>query len=77
MTIEYCVTCNYRPMAASLALKVKQEKTDIDMELRQSGEKGAFEVSLEGDLLFSKLKSNRFPSHEEILSLIKDKIGGR
>ena len=31
---------------------------------------GAFEVSLDGRLLFSKLAEGRFPTHEEIDALI-------
>ncbi len=36
---------------------------------------GAFEVKMEGHLLFSKLKERRFPDDAEVLDLIK-KISG-
>jgi len=35
------------------------------------GAKGAFEVLVDGKLVFSKLKENRFPEPYEIVPLIK------
>ena len=32
---------------------------------------GRFELSLDGKLLFSKLKEERFPTHEEIVGLLE------
>jgi selT/selW/selH-like putative selenoprotein len=32
------------------------------------GERGAFEVTVDGDLVFSKLAQGRFPEEEEIYS---------
>jgi selenoprotein W-related protein len=34
---------------------------------------GAFEVRKDGVLLFSKLKAGRFPNHQEVIDLIRDK----
>jgi len=33
---------------------------------------GAFEVTVDGRLLFSKLKLGRFPEYQEIPTLVKD-----
>lgn len=72
ISIEYCITCNYRPLAASLAIAVKK-KTGIDTMLIGSNDAGAFEVRIDGELIFSKLKLNRFPDHREILESVSKK----
>ncbi|MEE9613094.1 MAG: SelT/SelW/SelH family protein [Desulfatiglandales bacterium] len=67
------MTCNYRPMAASLAIVVKKE-TGIDTVLTGSTISGSFEVRLDGGLIFSKLQTNRFPDHSEIVEIIQRKV---
>jgi len=32
---------------------------------------GAFEVRVDGNLIFSKMKEGRFPEHHEIISAVK------
>ncbi len=59
-------------MAASLAMVVKKE-TGMDTVLNGSNKTGAFEVIQEGELIFSKLQSNRFPAHSEIVDALKRK----
>jgi selT/selW/selH-like putative selenoprotein len=71
LTIEYCITCNYRPMAASLAMNVKAA-TGISSELIGSKESGSFEVFLDGELVFSKLQTNSFPAHQDIIAIIRE-----
>ena len=68
ITIEYCTVWNYHPKAASLAEVIKK-KTGITPELIASGG-GVFEVCKDGELIFSKQKTGRFPEHEEILMRI-------
>lgn len=72
LSIEYCVTCNYRPIAASMAIVVKGA-TGIETDLVASSQMGAFEVSLDGELIFSKVKTSKFPDKEEILKLINER----
>ncbi len=73
LSIEYCITCNYRPMAASLAMVIKKE-TGMDTVLSGSTTSGAFEVILDGHPIFSKLQSNRFPDHAQIVKTLKKRI---
>ena len=73
LTIDYCITCNYGPVATSLAFVVKRE-TGLEPIINGSNTSGAFEVRLDQKLIFSKLKSNRFPDHTEIIELIKSKM---
>ena len=70
VTVEYCGTCNYRPMAATLAIAIKAA-TGIEAELVHSRDMGAFEVRLDGRLIFSKRQSGRFPDNEEIVAAIQ------
>ena len=41
----------------------------------QSGSSGRFEVRLDGDLLFSKKASGRFPKPGEVAGLFEKKLG--
>ena len=41
----------------------------------QSGSSGRFEISLDGELLFSKKASGRFPKPGEIAGLFEKKLG--
>ena len=46
----------------------------VDVSL-QSGNKGRFEVTLDGELIFSKATSKRFPSKGEIVKLAEPVLG--
>ena len=50
-------------MAALLKDKYKDSLEDVKL-VPSSG--GAFEVSLDGDLIYSKLKTGRFPGEKEV-----------
>jgi selT/selW/selH-like putative selenoprotein len=68
-------TCNYRPIAASLARAIEAE-TGIKPGLIHSSDSGAFEVRLNDELLFSKNTTGRFPDFTKIIGAVKGKIGG-
>ena len=42
-----------------------------DMVELKPGDRGAFEVFVNNQLIFSKLQEDRFPEHEEIISFIE------
>ena len=71
MRIEYWTGWNYQPRAASLAdaLKQKYGAEVKTVDLIPSGG-GAFEVSLNGTLLYSKLETGQFPTTEQITTAI-------
>ena len=73
LSIDYCITCNYRPMAASLAFSIKRE-TGIAAGLNGSTTSGAFEVRIDQNLIFSKLQTNKFPDHAEIVEMVKSSL---
>jgi selenoprotein W-related protein len=50
-------------------------KQDIDgYEIIASGG-GRFEIELDGKLLYSKLETGEFPDENEILAILKHKVG--
>jgi selT/selW/selH-like putative selenoprotein len=49
-----------------------QEKTGVEASLHV-GAVGAFEVFVDGVLVFSKLRENRFPATDEILPHVTNK----
>lgn len=57
---------NYYPQAVSLTAKIKDKK-EIEVEFIKS-RGGVFEVSLDGQLIFSKKAEERFPEDDEILN---------
>jgi len=70
--IEYCTAWNYQPRAASLADALK-EKYGVEVKKVDlvPGSGGAFEVSLNGTLLYSKLETRQFPTTEQITAAIE------
>ena len=70
ISIEYCGTCNYRPMAAGLAMAIEKD-IGIKPLLVHSNETGALEVRVDKNLIFSKMQTGRFPDLTAIIALIK------
>ncbi len=75
VTIEYCGTCNYRPIAAKLAAEIEKE-TGIRSRLVHSHRMGVFEVTADGEVIFSMLTSGRFPEPSEVVPAIRKKTKG-
>ena len=72
ISIEYCGVCNYRPIAASLAMAIEKE-TGVKALLVHSMRMGVLEVTADGDLIYSKIQTGRFPDHAEVIALLKEK----
>lgn len=53
---------------------VNEFKQDIEALVLYPRAGGRFEVSLNGELVFSKLKEKRFPEYEEIQPHVKKRI---
>jgi selT/selW/selH-like putative selenoprotein len=73
ISIEYCGTCNYRPIAAALAFAI-QEALGIKAILVHSTKIGAFEVIADGETVFSKSGSGAFPLKEEIIDILRGRL---
>ena len=69
ISIEYCAMWNYLPKASSLEVELKNNFPQADISLISSGG-GVFEISLNGNLIFSKKALNRFPEDGEIKKLV-------
>ena len=67
IVIEYCVVWNYEPRALSL----RDELFLLGTAALKPGARGAFEIIVDGVLLFSKLELDRFPNDGEIIQLLK------
>jgi len=74
MSITYCGTCNYRPIAAGLARAIEAE-TGVKPGLIHSPAIGAFEVRVNDELIFSKSATGHFPDFTKIIDAVKGKIG--
>ncbi len=74
IAIEYCGTCNYRPIAAALALAIERT-LGLPVILVHSRTSGAFEVRADGETVFSKSVAGVFPSRDEIIEMLKKRRG--
>ena len=70
ISIEYCVQWNYEPRALSLGDELTN-KFGNNIVVLKPGDRGAFEVYVNHQLIFSKLQLDRFPNEGEIINLIK------
>jgi selenoprotein W-related protein len=76
LEIEFCVPCDFRPQALGLASDVVDQWADRLGEIRlvpSSG--GRFEVTLDGELIFSKASLDRHAEPGEVSRLINERIG--
>lgn len=75
ITIEYCTSWGYVGRAVALARNLLNEHKNklggVNI-IPSSG--GVLEVSLDGDLVFSKKEFDRYPEKNEVEDLIKEKI---
>ena len=72
ISIEYCAIWNYLPKASSLEVELKNNFPQANISLISSGG-GVFEISLNGNIIFSKKALNRFPEDGEIKKLVMDR----
>ena len=72
ISIEYCAMWNYLPKASSLEVELINNFPQADISLISSGG-GVFEISLNGNLIFSKKALNRFPEDGEIKKIVMDR----
>jgi selenoprotein W-related protein len=72
VTIEYCTVWNYEPKAASLAARIRKT-AGVTPRLIASGG-GAFEIRVNGELIYSKLETGEWPDFDAIAAQVKSKI---
>lgn len=71
IAIKYCAQWNYLPRASSLGDELKK-KFEAEIEL-VAGSNGVFDVSLDGNMIYSKFEEGRFPQTDNIVERIKEK----
>ena len=69
LSIRYWGMWNYLPQASRLEASIKEKHPSAEVTLIE-GSGGEFEVTFNGDLIFSKKELERFPEDEEILTKI-------
>lgn len=67
--IQYCVPCGYEPRASRAAARFRElAGAEVDL-VRGSG--GVFEITVDGQLKFSKKQLGRFPTDAEVDALAR------
>ena len=71
--IAYCTVLNYTEQAVRLADDLLQKfETKIESLTLVPSSGGRYEISVNGQLLFSKLKTGRFPEPGEVIGLVQN-----
>jgi selenoprotein W-related protein len=75
IAVEYCFACNYYPRTAWM---VNEILTDIQEDVKSltliPGSEGRFEWTVNGELVFSKAATDRFPEIDELKELVYEKL---
>lgn len=75
VAIHYCTQCRWLLRAAWLAQELLTTfQTDLGEVALVPGSGGVLEVSLDGEVLFSRKEAGRFPEAKELKQLIRDRI---
>lgn len=68
VTIQYCEPCGYRPRAQQAEARLRAAGAEVEL---VKGVGGVFEVTVDGELKFSKKATGRFPTDEEVDAVVK------
>ena len=71
ISITYCAQWNYKPQAVSLAAKIEKD-LGVQVKLIPEG-KGIFDVTVDGNLEYSKFQTGSFPQEEQLVSVLTTK----
>ena len=70
--IEYCIKWNYGPEFDRVSKIIKKINSNYNITgNRTYPRSGAFEIEINGEMIFSKLSTGEFPTEKEIIDLIK------
>ena len=73
--VEYCASCNYLPRALWLVGEVLAEiQFDVSDLSLVPGDYGVFEWAVNGETVFSKSASGRFPDVDELKAAIYERM---
>ncbi len=75
LEIEYCTQCRWLQRASWTASELLTTFVDDLKEVALvPGKGGVFNVSLDGELIFSRAEAHRFPELSELKQLIRDRV---
>ena len=70
--IEYCVKWNYGPEFDRVSKIIKKLNPDITVNGNQNPPRsGAFEITINDNLVYSKFETNTFPNEQQIEKFLK------
>ena len=73
--ITYCTQCRWLLRAAWLTQELLTTfEKDLASVALKPGSGGAFDITLNGKLLFSRKEAGRFPEAKEVKQLVRDQI---
>lgn len=73
--IEYCTGCRWLLRAAWIAQELLTTyESDLGKVCLRPGQGGTFDIRLNGETIFSRAETGRFPESKELKQLIRDRI---
>lgn len=77
ITVHYCASCNYLPRALWLAGELLNEiQSDVAQLVLVPGDRGIFDWSVDGTVVFSRGAMGRFPELEELKEAVYARLDG-
>ena len=68
VVITYCLPCNYEPRARETGAKFEAAGAEVAY---VKGHSGIFDITVDGELKFSKQQTGRFPTDDEVEDLVE------
>ncbi|XP_056405208.1 migration and invasion enhancer 1 [Hyla sarda] len=75
IVVQYCEPCGFKPHYEELAAAVRDEFPEVIIDSCPGGT-GAFEIEINGKLVFSKLELGGFPYEKDLMEAIRKAING-
>ena len=75
LEIHYCTQCRWMLRAAWMAQELLTTfEQDIDSVALAPGAGGVFDITVDGDLIWSRKDAGRFPDIKELKQLVRDRV---
>lgn len=75
ITIEFCTLCNWMHRATWMQQELFTTfQDDLEAITLKQGSGGIYDIYLDGELLFSRKETGRFPEIKELKQLVRDRI---
>ncbi|CAG9822028.1 unnamed protein product [Phaedon cochleariae] len=74
--IEYCDKCGYSEKFHDLAKYIEKKHPSVEVNGRE-GRRGSFEVSVNGEIVHSKLSTLAYPDYDDLQKIISEAQDGK